>query len=243
METTPSGSSGQTTRKKKFGFAIPSKLSNVAPAEPSTPDATRVRPFSDDKLPPGDERPPGAVPVNPTDSFKVARRNDRRNAMRKWQTSKGAVFDDKGRCGRIGKCREFLRNQVVDPSSPFNIIVRAARPEAHGRHACSHLQPTNTTTTTAAATIAAAAAATAAAAAVIAGLLLAREYDSGGACTAPQLARDEPHAVGRGAHALLVVPLWRRPAQPAHDLVRVRVRVRIRVRVRVRVRVSGQGQG
>jgi len=123
MESTPSGSSGQTTRKKKFGFAIPSKLSNVAPAEPSTPDATRVRPFSDDKLPPGDERPPGAALVTPTDSFKVARRNDRRDAMRKWQSTNHAVFDGKGRCGRLGKCREFLRNQVVDPSSPFNIII------------------------------------------------------------------------------------------------------------------------
>lgn len=152
MESTPSGSSGQTTRKKKFGFAIPSKLSNVAPAEPSTPDATRVRPFSDDKLPPGDERPPGAALVTPTDSFKVARRNDRRDAMRKWQSTNHAVFDGKGRCGRLGKCREFLRNQVVDPSSPFNIIVRATRPEPHGRHACSHLQPTNTTTTAAATT-------------------------------------------------------------------------------------------
>ena len=144
MESTPSGSSGQTTRKKKFGFVMPSKLSNVAPAEPSTPDPTRVRPLSDDKLPPGDERPPDTAPATPTESFKVARRNDRRDAMRKWQSGKQAGFDDKGRCGRVGKTREVLRNQVIDPSSPFNIIVLAARPEPHGRHACSHLQPTNT---------------------------------------------------------------------------------------------------
>ena len=126
MESSPAESSDQPTRKKKFGFGRSGgKLSNVAPS----PDAARGQPSSEDELPPGDERPPDAAPDSPSDSWKIARRNERRRAMGKWQSSKPEVFDSQGRCGPVGKFREFLRQQVIDPSSMFNIIVRAARPE------------------------------------------------------------------------------------------------------------------
>ena len=130
MESSPAESSDEPTRKKKFGFGRPgSKLANVAPS----PDASRGQPSSDDELPPGDERPPDAAPDDPSDSWKIARRNERRRAMNKWQSSKQQVFDGQGRCGPVAKFREFLRKQVIDPSSPFNIIVRAARPEPSRR--------------------------------------------------------------------------------------------------------------
>ena len=129
MESSPAESSDEPARKKKFGFGRPgSKLANVAPS----PDAARGQPSSDDELPPGDERPPVAAPDDPSDSWKIARRNERRRAMNKWQSSKQQVFEGQGRCGLVAKFREFLRKQVIDPSSPFNIIVRAARPEPHG---------------------------------------------------------------------------------------------------------------
>ena len=45
--------------------------------------------------------------------------------MRNWQSCKVAVFTDTGHCDQCGRWREFLREQVVDPSSPFNLMVRA----------------------------------------------------------------------------------------------------------------------